>query len=360
MSCSARLPVYTVLIAAFFNDQAGNVLFSIYLLGIMMAIVMAFIFRSLLLKGSTEPFVMELPPYGIPLAKSVVIHMWERSVLYAQKAGTIILAASILMWFLTHYPTDITYSQDYDQLAQQAEEQFSAQVDEDIYKKLEITQGAENPELNRLISELTAIQKGTAAKEKEENKGTPEIAALEAQKELQLQQVEEADPVLFPLAKHYVELKDQLADTQEKLDNTKAGEKLGKSYAGKIGHLFEPITAPLGFDWKMNVALVAGFSAKEVVVSTLGTIYSLGADAEGDSPSLKAALAADPALNPLIAYTLMVFILLYSPCLAAIATIKRETDSWKWAGFTMVYLTVLAWVGAFIVYHGGLLLGFGG
>ena len=143
MSCSAKLPVYAVLIAAFFNEQAGTVLFSIYLLGIIMSILMARIFRSFLFKGATEPFVMELPPYGIPTAKSVLIHMWERTVLYAKKAGTIILAVSIVMWFMTHYPTHANYSQDYDQLAKQAEAQFTAQVDEEINKPLHITRIAE-------------------------------------------------------------------------------------------------------------------------------------------------------------------------------------------------------------------------
>ena len=210
-----------------------------------------------------------------------------------------------------------------------------------------------------MITKITAVNKEFEAKAQDLKEGTPEAAAVDAEKQAKLKEVAAQNGELFIAANHYVELNSDLDDEKDKLDKEKAGEKLGQSYAGKIGRFFEPVTAPLGFDWKMNVALVAGFSAKEVVVSTLGTIYSLGSDADENS-SLKEALAADPAFNPLVAYTLMVFILLYSPCLAAIATIKRETNSWKWAVFTMVYLTTLAWFGAFIIYHGGLLLGFGG
>lgn len=275
MSCSARLPVYTVLIAAFFGEQrAGNVLFSIYLIGIILAIIMARVFRSVLFTGSTEPFVMELPPYRIPTLKSILFHMWERSILYLQKAGTIILAVSIIIWFLTNYPTEVQYSKDY--------------------------------------------------------------AALIAQAETLPQD-----------------------EVKEKLVREQAGEKLGQSYAGQVGRFIEPAIAPLGFDWKMGVGLFAAFTAKEVLVSTLGTIYSVGAGEE-DAASLKDALAADPAYNPLVAYALMIFVLIYSPCLATIATIKRETNSWKWALFSSGYSTVLAWIIAFIVYQGGKLGGLGG
>ncbi|MEM5770361.1 MAG: ferrous iron transport protein B, partial [Bacillota bacterium] len=136
MSCSARLPVYTVLIAAFFGEQrAGNVLFSIYLIGIILAIIMARVFRSVLFTGSTEPFVMELPPYRIPTLKSILFHMWERSILYLQKAGTIILAVSIIIWFLTNYPTEVQYSKDYAALIAQAETLPQDEVKEKLVRE---------------------------------------------------------------------------------------------------------------------------------------------------------------------------------------------------------------------------------
>ena len=241
MSCSARLPVYTVLIGAFFADNvAGTVLFSIYLLGIVLAVLLASAFRALIFKGESEPFVMEMPPYRWPTMKSMVIHMWERSLLYLRKAGTIILSVSILVWFLVNYP---------------------------------------------------------------------------------------------------------------------ATDNIAQSYAGQLGKLVEPWIAPLGFDWKIGVGLVSAFTAKEVLISTLGTIYHI--DQTGETAvALQAAISNDPAFSPLVAYSLMVFVLVYSPCLAAIAVIKRETNSWQWALFSPVYTTILAWVLSFVVFQVGTLLGY--
>ena len=277
MSCSARLPVYTVLIAAFFSESmAGTVLFSIYFFGIILAILMSLIFRKWLFPGATEPFIMEMPPYHMPTLRSIAIHMWERSVLYLKKAGTLILAASILIWFITNYPVDVEYSKDYDA----AKTQITEQYDE-----------------------------------------------------------EAAKPLL------------------EQLEKEQAGEKLGMSYAGRLGHFIEPVIKPLGFDWKMGVGLVSAVAAKEVLVSTLATIYSVG-DTEDDAQPLQEALSADAAFNPLVAFSLMVFTLIYSPCLAVLAVIRRETNSWKWPAFSFIYSTTLAWVMSFIVYQGGKAFGF--
>ena len=277
MSCSARLPVYTLLIAAFFpENMAGSVLFSIYFLGIVLAIGMALVFRKVLFPGTTEPFLMEMPSYHMPTARSILIHMWERSVLYLKKAGTLILTASILVWFMTNYPANVEYSKDFDSAKTEVTEKYDAQS---------------------------------------------------------------AEPMLA------------------QLDKEQASEKLSLSYAGQFGHFIEPAIKPLGFDWKMGVGLVSAVAAKEVLVSTLATIYSVG-DVEEDSQSLQEALAADSNFNPLVAFSLMVFTLLYSPCLAVLAVIRRETNSWKWPAFSFVYSTALAWVMAFIVYQGGSALGF--
>lgn len=358
MSCSARLPIYSVLIGAFFSsDIAGNVLFSLYLLGIILAIAMARVFRSVLFKGTTEPFIMELPPYHWPTMKSVVIHMWEKSYLYLKKAGTIILAVSILMWFLTNFPSDVPYTQDYGAASDQAEAQFAQQVDEDINQPLNITAIEDNEPLKSTIDKIVAVNE-EFKQATDDLDDDSQLASLSTKKDDDLKAIQSENETVFDMANHYVELKDDLDDTKDNLDKTKAAEKIGQSYAGAIGKFLEPLGRPLGFDWKMNVALIAGFSAKEVVVGTLGTIYSVGDVGEKTLP-LQAALAADPVFNPLIAYTFMVFCLVYSPCLAAIATIKRETNSWKWAFFAAAYTTGLAWVMAFIVYQGGLLLGIG-
>lgn len=292
MSCSARLPVYTLFTAAFFAPEiAGSVLFSIYFTGIVLAIVMALIFRKFLFPGSAEAFVMEMPPYHLPTLRSIVTHMWERSVLYLKKAGTLILVASILVWFATNYPVNVEYSRDYDQAKAQVEEQFNAQA---------------------------------------------------------------AEAVLPPLTIEELEQAKQVA--LDKLEKEEAGEKLAQSYAGQLGKFMEPVIRPLGFDWKIGVGLVSAMAAKEVLVSTLGTIYNVGDVEEDDSGSLQDALVADPVFSPLVAFCLMLFTLLYSPCLAALAVMKRETNSWKWPAFSFVYSTVLAWVITFVVYRVGLLL----
>ena len=276
MSCSARLPVYTLLIAAFFSENvAGSVLFSIYFLGISLAILMALVFRKWMFPGASEPFIMEMPPYHLPTLRSIAIHMWERSILYLKKAGTLILAASILILFITNYPANVEYSKDYDAAKGQITEQYD------------------------------------------------EVAAK---------------PLLA------------------QLDQEQAGEKLALSYAGQFGHFIEPVIKPLGFDWKMGVGLVSAVAAKEVLVSTLATIYSVG-DVEEDSQSLQEALAADAAFSPLVAFSLMVFTLIYSPCLAVLAVVRRETNSWKWPAFSFVYSTTLAWIMSFVVYQGGRLIG---
>lgn len=260
MSCGARLPVYTLLIAAFFTPQAGgSILFSLYLIGIVLAIIMARVFRTWLLPGETEPFVMELPIYRLPTLKNVLVHMWERAWLYVQKAGTIILAISIIMWGLFTFPMVDKNGQEFESPAVQME----------------------------------------------------------------------------------------------------------NSYAGRMGKVIEPVLSPLGFDWKTGVALVAGFGAKEVVVSTLGTLYSIEDEealTDGEEPAAKSfaqRAKEQSGYSPLVAYVLMIFTLIYVPCLATIAVIKRETNSWKWPAFTIAYTVVLAWTVSFLVYRGGLLLGIG-
>jgi len=260
MSCGAKLPVYTLLIGAFFAPQvAGNVLFSIYLIGISLALIMAKVFRTWLLPGESEPFVMELPSYKMPTLKAILLHMWERAWLYLRKAGTIILAASILIWTLLTFPMVDSQGHEY-------------------------------------------------------------------------------------------------ANAQLQLEN---------SYAGRIGRVIEPVISPLGFDWKTGTALIAGVAAKEVVVSTLGTLYSIeDADALAEEEAGTVKTFAERAreqsgFTPFTAYILMLFTLIYVPCMAAIAVIKRETNGWKWPAFTIAYTCTLAWVICFVVYQGGKALGLG-
>ncbi|RLC33996.1 MAG: ferrous iron transport protein B, partial [Candidatus Nealsonbacteria bacterium] len=277
MSCGARLPVYTLFIGSFFTEEmAGNVLFSIYFLGVAVSIGMAAIFRRYLLKGEAAPFVMELPPYRLPTLKGVLIHMWERGYLYLRKAGTIIFAGCLLVWFLSNFPFNPCYSKNYDIL-----------------------------------------------------------------------------------------IKNASAEEAKKLENEKAKEKLEKSYAGILGKTVAPVFKPLGFgDWKIGVGLIGGFVAKEIVVGTLGTLYSVG-EADEKSLSLRQALQNEidstgkKKFNPLVAYSFMVFVLLYIPCVATVAVIKRETNSWKWPIFTIFYTSCIAWMISFLIYQGGKMLGLG-
>ena len=360
MSCSAKLPVYTILIAAFFDASiAGNVLFSIYLLGIVLSMVMAWVFRSTVFQGESEPFVMELPPYRIPTGKSVIIHMWERSTLYLKKAGTIILAASILMWFLTTYPKDIEYSKDFDALISQAEEAYTQQVNEEVFAQFAIEELEQNENLSTLVGEIQKNQeKFTADTEELEEDSIEYIAAVDEKKAVN-QQLEASNQEIYPYAVKYVELTQQLDEKKGEIANEQSSEQLEKSYAGQFGKMIEPAIQPLGFDWRIGISLVSGVTAKEVVISTMGTIYSLGADGE-NAKSMTKALQKDEHMNPLVAYSLMVFVLIYSPCLAALAVMRRETNSWKWPAVSMVYSTSLAWIVTFIIYQGGKLLGFGG
>ena len=278
MSCGARLVVYTLFVGAFFSKQdSGTVLFSLYILGIIAAIVMAKLFRKYLFKGEDSAFVMELPPYRIPTIKGLLIHMWERGRLYLKKAGTIIFVGTICMWFLSSFPYHPRYSRDYSTLIKQA-------------------------------------------------KGNEKLVA--------------------------------------RLGNEKAYEKMDKSYLGQIGHTIAPVFKPLGFNnWKISVGLMAGFVAKEIVIGTLGTLHPVGP--LEDNFSLRKVLQEDrradgtKLFNPLTAYALLVFILLYVPCLATIAVIKRETNSWRWPIFTIFYTTLVAWIAAFVVYQGGRLIGLG-
>jgi len=279
MSCGARLPVYTLFIGAFFNQKiAGNVLFSLYVIGIVVAVILAKIFRKYLLKGEAAPFVMELPPYRLPTFKALFVHTWEKVLLYLKKAGTIIFAGCVIVWFFSNFPWNPDYSKNYDAL---------------------MVQAGKNQKLT------------------------------------------------------------------SQLKNEKAYEKLEKSYAGSLGRLIAPVFKLQGFgNWKITVALIGGFIGKEVIVGSLGTLYAVS-DTDGESLSLRRVLQKERApdgrkvYNPLVAYSLMVFILLYVPCIATVAVIKKETNSWRWPIFTVVYTTAIAWVASFIIYQGGRFLGLG-
>jgi ferrous iron transport protein B len=288
MSCSAKLPVYIVLAGTFFGARAGTVIFSIYLLGIVLSIVTGRVFRSTLLRGVDAPFVMELPPYRVPMAKSLMIHMWDRSKIFLKKMGKIILLGSVVVWALTAFPRHVDYTMDYDDAIQGVITRY------DTFRP----------------ADGTGMQPGLNGRRDQE---------IEA---LKMRQTAE-------MAEH--------------------------SYMGRIGKWVAPVFEPIGIDWKGGVALLTGFVAKEIVVSTLGVLYAVDAVAEPDA--LEKALKSS-GMTPLTGFTMMIFVLLYLPCLATVAAIRRETGSIKWMTFSVVYTTSVAWVISFIVYQGGRLLGY--
>ncbi|HNW53595.1 MAG TPA: ferrous iron transport protein B, partial [Bacteroidales bacterium] len=286
MSCSARLPVYVLLISAFFPVKQGLVLLAIYVIGVVLAIVVALLFKKIFFKKAEVPFVMELPPYRMPTLRNTSIHMWNKSVQYLTKMGTVILFASILIWALGYFPRNTENSMKYD------------------------------------------------------------AAILKTQ----------TDPTLV----------DSIKTSQiSKLTIERESERMEKSYIGQIGHFITPVIAPLGFDWKIGVSIVTGLAAKEILVGSMGVLYQSDLEADETSVGLQNKLqkqvftsgprTGEKVFSPLVAFTLMLFVLIYFPCIAVIAAVKREAN-WGWAAFTMVYTTVLAWLVAFATYQAGSLL----
>ncbi|MDY0374673.1 MAG: ferrous iron transport protein B [Desulfobacterium sp.] len=287
MSCSAKLPVYIVLAGSFFAQSAGTVIFGLYIMGIVIAILSGRLFRSTLLRGEDAPFVMELPPYRVPMLKSLMIHMWDRSKMFLQKMGGVILVGSIIIWALSTFPRDRAVMAEYSQYLDRVETQRSG----------------------------IAAQPGTEDRNDLLNEVDLRLADLERQRDKAL---------------------------------------VERSFVGRLGHFIEPVFSPIGIDWRGGVALVTGLVAKEVVVSTMGVLYGVEDD---QSDALDYALHAS-GMTALSALSMMVFVLLYVPCIATVTTIWREASA-GWAWFSLFYTTSVAWCFSFLVYQGGKLLGFG-
>jgi ferrous iron transport protein B len=285
MSCSARIPVYTLMIAAFIPARRvvgiftlpGLTMLVMYFLGTVAAFGMAWLFKKTLLKGQPPVFFLEMPPYHKPSARTVLMAMLERALLFLKRAGTLILSMSVILWFLSTYP--------------------------------------------HLPAKAPALQRLAQA------------------------QATNAD-----------------AKTLESLRDQAGQQQLAYSAAGRAGHFLEPVIAPIGFDWRIGVSLVSSFVAREVFVSSMGTIYSVAdrnSDPDQVAASLKDKLRADPFFSPLLAVCVMVYYVLAMQCLSTVAVVKRETNGWKWPLFMTGYMTALAWGATFLVYHIGLAFGWG-
>jgi len=266
MSCGAKLPVYILLLSAFFTPgAAGNILFGIYVFGILLALISALIIKKTAFPNQSEPFVMELPPYRLPGYKSLLHQMIFKVKMYLKKAGTIILVASVIIWLTSNFPV-------------------SREIEKSYADQISLTTDS-----NSIIE----------------------------------------------------------------LQNKEAAEQLEYSIAGRFGKIIAPVIKPLGFDWKIGIALTAGFAAKEVVVSTISTIFAVGQQSE-DSPKLAKRLREESGYSRATALSLMVFVLLYIPCIAATTMFHKEAGAWKWTRLFIIYTMSVAWIMSFIVYRIGL------
>ncbi|MCB2217298.1 MAG: ferrous iron transport protein B [Desulfobulbaceae bacterium] len=295
MNCGAKLPVLALLIGAFFADHRALMMFLFTMLAWLVALCAAKFLRLTVLRGESTPFVMELPPYRFPTLRGLLIHTWERTWQYIKKAGTVILAISILLWAMMTYPgLPDAEQQNYTEQRQQVMAAYPETMDE---------------------------QGGVEAK-------------------------------------HQVDAVDERAALLAAIDREESAAALRHSAAGRIGLALESLSRLAGFDWRTNIALIGGFAAKEVIVSTLGTAYSMGdVDAE-ESASLSKRLQRSDDWNRVVAVAALVFIMFYAPCFVTVACIAKES-SWRWAAFSITFNTIFAFGLAVLVYQVGTILGLG-
>lgn len=288
MPCGAKLPIYALIIAAFFEENMGLIMLGITLVSWLIALTMARVLGSFIIKEKSSAFVMELPPYRTPTLKGLIIHAWERCWMYVRKAGTTILAISILLWVLMTFPS--------------------------------------------MSEERVRVYEG-------------QIAAVEANysKEVVLEANSNLEEVTV--------MADELRGKINEIESNKAAENLRESVAGKVGRSIEGVSQYAGFDWKTNIALLGGIAAKEVVVSTLGTAYSLGEVDIEESVPLAETLVKKSGWTVANAFSLLIFTLLYSPCFVTVVAIAKETGSWKWAGFTVFAYTLIAFLASIATYQ---------
>ncbi len=352
MNCGAKLPLFGLLIAAFFSKNEAGMLFVFTLLSWAFALFAAKIIRSTLLRGPKTPFVMELPPYRVPTLKGVVIHTWERTWQYIKKAGTVILGISIVLWVLMTFPK---LPQDQSFLF----EQQSLQTRKTFLASADIAEYIQNDEDLRTVDDLFDLRKELS---EDDNAGLsalrerPFFPLIEALIEQGAgpQGTVSANPLLAGASSSYLEYRKKLA----LIDAARQQMSLRHTFAGKIGQALEAVTRPLGFDYRVNIALIGGFAAKEVIVSTLGTAYSLGDIDPEQSMSLSARLSGNPDWNPLKAFVLIIFTMLYVPCFVTLTMIKKES-SLKWVGFSIIFNLSAAYLVSLIVFQAGYALGLG-
>ena len=288
MSCSARLPVMVLFAGAFFPDHAAIVLVGLYLLGIAVAIITARLLRLTKFPKDETPFVMELPPYRLPTLSATLRHMWDKCAQYVKKIGTVILLSTVVIWFLSYYP--------------RPEERTENRV-----------QSTENREQSK-------VESGKSKEERAKREENREQSKVESGKS-----------------------KEERAKREENREQSDGINE--SSFIAMIGHAVEPVLEPLGQNWRSSIALITSIPAKELVVSTLGVLYSSDSD-----ESIQQDLQHSGDFTPRSAAAFLVFILLFFPCIATISAIADETGSKRWALFSIVYNTAVAWIAGFAVY----------
>ncbi len=299
MSCSARLPVYVLFAGTFFKNHAGTVITSLYVIGIIFAFLSAKLFQAVFFRRQSTPFVMELPPYRMPTLKTTLLHMWDRGSIYLKKVGGIIMIFSIIIWVLSAYPRSPEIEKKY------SEELTTLTQTYELNKKIIISRYGKNSE---------------------------ELYKLEAGYEAGLEQIQ----------------------------INKKAEEMEYTFIGRFGDTIYPLIRPLGFNWQMGISLTTGFIAKEIVVSTMGVLYHASeSEEEGKfvKPLHEVLQNKEYGITPLIAYSFLLFVLMYVPCLGTVVVMGREAG-WRWAGFSIVYQMTIAWTVSFIFYQAGLMLGF--
>ncbi|MGD8984634.1 MAG: ferrous iron transport protein B [Desulfobacteraceae bacterium] len=353
MNCGAKLPVFAMLIAAFFARKEAGMMFIFTLLSWSFALFAAKMIRSTVLKGPRTPFVMELPPYRVPTLKGLIIHTWERTWQFIKRAGTFIMAMSILLWAMMTFP-GLSEKQinAYEEQRVGLRDSFLALPE--VKAMIKDEQGLED--LDELVNSYSRTMKEdfTSAKGLQKNPLFPLAKTILADADVQ-KGGDKDKLVQMQVASAYLQHKDELA----RIDGLQNQATLKGTMAGRIGQILEHVTSAVGFDYRTNIALIGGFAAKEVVVSTLGTAYSLGEVDPEQSGSLSEKLKADPHWNPLVAFTLILFTMLYVPCLATLISIKKES-SWRWAGFSVAFNLIAAYLVCLAVYQIGSALGLGG
>ena len=295
MNCGAKLPIFALLVATFFAEKEAIMMFGITLVAWIGALLVAKLLRTTVIRGAATPFVMELPPYRVPTLKGLAIHTWERTWQYIKKAGTVILGISIVLWAAMTFPG----------LPTEKRQSFE-------------------------------IQRQTV------------LAQVPAGAGDQIKAADKAPPADVQSVRYRLSA----------IDAAEAEAGLRHSVAGRFGTMIEGISRFAGFDWRTNIALLGGFAAKEVIVATLGTAYSLGEVNPEANVSLSQTLSRSPQWRPLVALSLMVFVMFYAPCFVAVVCIAREAGSWKWGAFSILFNTMLAFFLAIAVFQVGRLFGF--